>query len=458
MMIEQTLTYRGQYFVLMGRLSPLDNIGPKEIHLERLLARATDPALGGPCAEVILATNFTSEGEATAHYIGEMLKARGIKATRLARGVPVIRPDARGWRTGEVLPGGDIVLSNGVTGAALALDPGARIDVSGASGEFDEPTYRRFGGAEVRSVVRDSDGGSIRLFGAGVVGSTMVGKAGGPTAVGGSLSIVDAGGESGGDPVVLPGRSYYWRDPVTGAIKSSASYASIPDLDLFDEYGTEPLKLTAAMRLAILGLKTQVQTGMEVVVDLDAPGSGGMKNPSEVNPAISAAVVSLLNRYFYSDAAASKHIVIPDIQVAPTIRIAAGSLAAGGFDTVSLQSGTITLGNGVDLGVRGALNLMGTLTNGATGGSARLSAPRITLEARAPYTAAQWTDAAKLGGQLTLEARLLEVGRDALDGAAGTRIAGFANTLLQADEIRLGAAVPSQINTCLLYTSDAADD
>ncbi|TXD52027.1 recombination protein RecR, partial [Ralstonia sp. TCR112] len=63
MMIEQTLTYRGQYFVLMGRLSPLDNIGPKEIHLERLLARATDPALGGPCTEVILATNFTSEGE-----------------------------------------------------------------------------------------------------------------------------------------------------------------------------------------------------------------------------------------------------------------------------------------------------------------------------------------------------------------------------------------------------------
>jgi filamentous hemagglutinin family protein len=394
-----------------------------------------------------LTVNGTLEAPAGRIELNGKSIALASGAQLLARGVPVIRPDARGWRTGEVLPGGDIVLSNGVTGAALALDPGARIDVSGASGEFDEPTYRRFGGAEVRSVLRDSDGGSIRLFGAGVVGSAMVGKAGGPTAVGGSLSIVDAGGESGGDPVVLPGRSYYWRDPVTGAIKSSASYASIPDLDLFDEYGTEPLKLTAAMRLAILGLKTQVQTGMEVVVDLDAPGSGGMKNPSEVNPAISAAVVSLLNRYFYSDAAASKHIVIPDIQVAPTIRIAAGSLGAGGFDTVSLQSGTITLGNGVDLGVRGALNLMGTLTNGATGGSARLSAPRITLEARAPYTAAQWTDAAKLGGQLTLEARLLEVGRDALDGAAGTRIAGFANTLLQADEIRLGAEVPSQINT-----------
>ncbi|CAG2126607.1 Recombination protein RecR [Cupriavidus yeoncheonensis] len=88
-MIEQTLTYRGKYFVLMGRLSPLDGIGPKEIHLDRLLARATDPDMGGPVSEVIVATNFTSEGEATAHYIGEMLKARGLKVSRLARGVPV---------------------------------------------------------------------------------------------------------------------------------------------------------------------------------------------------------------------------------------------------------------------------------------------------------------------------------------------------------------------------------
>jgi recombination protein RecR len=73
-MIEQTLTYRGKYFVLMGRLSPLDGIGPREIHLDRLLARATEPELGGPVGEVIVATNFTSEGEATAHYIGEMLR------------------------------------------------------------------------------------------------------------------------------------------------------------------------------------------------------------------------------------------------------------------------------------------------------------------------------------------------------------------------------------------------
>ena len=85
LMVEHTQAYQGLYFVLMGRLSPLDGIGPKEIHLERLLKRATD----GVVQEVILATNFTNEGEATAHYIGELLGARGLKTSRLARGVPV---------------------------------------------------------------------------------------------------------------------------------------------------------------------------------------------------------------------------------------------------------------------------------------------------------------------------------------------------------------------------------
>lgn len=84
-MIEQTLTFKGLYFILMGRLSPLDGIGPKDLHLEKLVGRATDGAVN----EVVLATNFTNEGEATAHYISEMLKARGLKVSRLARGVPV---------------------------------------------------------------------------------------------------------------------------------------------------------------------------------------------------------------------------------------------------------------------------------------------------------------------------------------------------------------------------------
>jgi recombination protein RecR len=85
LMIEQTLTWKGLYFVLMGRLSPLDGIGPRDLHLDKLVNRATD----GVVSEVVLATNFTNEGEATAHYISEMLKARGLKVSRLARGVPV---------------------------------------------------------------------------------------------------------------------------------------------------------------------------------------------------------------------------------------------------------------------------------------------------------------------------------------------------------------------------------
>lgn len=85
LMMEQTQTYRGLYFVLMGRLSPLDGIGPKEIHLERLQRRAAD----GVVKEVVLATNFTVEGEATAHYIGEMLGVLGLKLSRIARGLPV---------------------------------------------------------------------------------------------------------------------------------------------------------------------------------------------------------------------------------------------------------------------------------------------------------------------------------------------------------------------------------
>ena len=84
-MMEQTQSYAGLYFVLMGRLSPLDGVGPRDIGLDRLLARATD----GVVQEVILATNFTNEGEATAHYIAEMLRARGVAASRIARGVPL---------------------------------------------------------------------------------------------------------------------------------------------------------------------------------------------------------------------------------------------------------------------------------------------------------------------------------------------------------------------------------
>ena len=95
--LERTLAYRGLYFVLMGKLSPLDGIGPNDIGLQKLFDRVAPrddngklmPTADREVQEVILATNFTAEGEATAHVIGQALKSRGMQVTRLARGVPV---------------------------------------------------------------------------------------------------------------------------------------------------------------------------------------------------------------------------------------------------------------------------------------------------------------------------------------------------------------------------------
>src|SRR6478735_504148 len=85
LMMEQAQCYQGLYFVLMGALSPLDGIGPREIHLDRLIKRATD----GAVQETILATNFTVEGAATTHYVSELLGGKGLRLTRIARGLPV---------------------------------------------------------------------------------------------------------------------------------------------------------------------------------------------------------------------------------------------------------------------------------------------------------------------------------------------------------------------------------
>jgi recombination protein RecR len=83
--IEQSGGYRGRYFVLMGHLSPLDGIGPEQLGIGELEALLR----GGLVQEVILATNPTVEGEATAHFLAELTRARGVRATRIAHGVPI---------------------------------------------------------------------------------------------------------------------------------------------------------------------------------------------------------------------------------------------------------------------------------------------------------------------------------------------------------------------------------
>ena len=83
--VDRSTDFRGHYHVLGGRLSPLDGVGPEALRIDRLVQRVRD----GGIREVILATNPTVEGEATAHYIGELVARRGIRATRIAHGVPV---------------------------------------------------------------------------------------------------------------------------------------------------------------------------------------------------------------------------------------------------------------------------------------------------------------------------------------------------------------------------------
>jgi len=96
MAIERTGEYRGMYHVLGGRLSPLDGIGPSELNVEPLIRRAG----GGVVREVVLATNPSVEGEATAAYLGRLLGPLGVRVTRIARGLPV---------------GGDLEYADGVT-------------------------------------------------------------------------------------------------------------------------------------------------------------------------------------------------------------------------------------------------------------------------------------------------------------------------------------------------------
>jgi recombination protein RecR len=83
--VEQATGYRGLYFVLMGHLSPLDGIGPTELGLEAIERRMH----GGEVKELIIATNPTVEGEATAHYLAQLAREQGVKPTRIAHGVPV---------------------------------------------------------------------------------------------------------------------------------------------------------------------------------------------------------------------------------------------------------------------------------------------------------------------------------------------------------------------------------
>ena len=370
-------------------------------------------------------------------------------AQLLARGVPVTYVDESGRVQGEVLGGGAV----SIRGADIQLAEGSLIDVSGAYGEIQIPVAGSAPGqASYKNLALASDGGSIVIKGSSQgtirVAGDLLGASGGAGASGGSLTIIDeSGGPGGGSAAVIIPTRLYWRDPVTNAIKNAIA-TSVPDLDLFNEYGTADVKFTTQMRAALAALQSVTGGGMEIVTDMSAPSSTSLLKPWEVNPAISPMVVDLLNRYFYTNATATTRVVIPNVTAVATSRVMAGSLSGGGFGSVSLQADKgIALADGVHVNVAGALNLSTTkLTNGGNRGSAELSASYISLNALTPYAQMAWNTPASLGGKLTLSAQLIDINKGGVTtSASGTRISGFGETVFAADEIRLGGSLPDQI-------------
>ncbi len=375
----------------------------------------------------------------------------------LARGVPVIEPDAAGHLKGQVLAGGNVSINGG---SAFELEAGATIDVSGAYGEIQLPA----GGSSFSMPLQQtiglaSDGGSISIKGGSKgsirVAATLLGHAGGAGASGGSLTITDVSGGNGTTGGVVIPTTLYWRDPITNKI-TSKSYTQIPDLDLYDEYGTTAVKLTAQIRSALVGLPNVVSGGMEIVQGMDAPGLSGVVKPWEANPVITPMIVDLLSRYFYTNATATTRVSIPDVRTQSTSRVLAGSISGGGFDTVSLDAARgISFADGVQVNVGRALNLTtAKLGNGGGKGSAQLSAAHISLNAVTPYASNAWSAAAGLGGQLTLSAQMIDIkgggtanGNPGVIGANGMLIDGYAKTVLQAQDIRMGGVLPAQISS-----------
>ncbi|MDM0087380.1 MULTISPECIES: filamentous haemagglutinin family protein [unclassified Variovorax] len=363
-------------------------------------------------------------------------------AQLLARGAALIAPDAKGRLSGRVLDGGRIELVGGMADlASVALQAGSLVDVSGSSGQVDSPAAGRFGGeAAGTPLLRlDSDGGSIRVQGALALDGRLVGHAGGASASGGALTLTDSGVKPAGG-ITVPTRLYY-RDKA-GVIRNGL-YTTL-DLDIFDEYGTAPLRLTAAMRTALTNLSPVQASGM--LIDDGGSGGGGVtvQKPWEANPVLDARVVQLLNTHFFSNATATQRIQIGDVQVSASSHVSQKSLADGGFADLSLN-GKVSLNN-VQLQAGRSIAIGGTLS-GLNGSSASLSAPHLMLGGIGGG-ATPAANTAQSGGQLTLKGQLIDIQGSNAPGA-GMRIGGFARTVIEGQDLRFIGEFPAQFSGAL---------
>ncbi len=361
----------------------------------------------------------------------------------LARGTPVIYRDARGWRRGEVRDGGAISINT----ARLSLARGGLVDVSGASGSIDEPSYGPWGPRDPQAVTLDSNGGSISISGTGLVESTLRGLAGGPRAAGGRLrfDMQAASGPDGSSAERLR-QAVQWMDPDCYGLAGNGvcDYSNWQEALDFD---WSPLIGGAAPFVIPSALLAHLEDRKELVLSEGLPAPALEAEP--LDPAAfglsDAALDFFRDSLLYSD-------LLREVLQSPgkihALTVRPGAFAAGGFADLALVNsvqGAIRL-DGVDVSANRSMVLSGQLV-GHKGASSSLRAPHIALSAMA--TPGGSAPVAQGGaGRLALNAELIDVVADAAALAAGggrARITGFGETRFRAGEIRLGSALPEQM-------------
>jgi filamentous hemagglutinin family protein len=385
---------------------------------------------------VIRGTIDAPAGEISVDAQGALHLAAG--AELLARGTPVIWQGVSG-RTGSVASGGAVTL---IAGSLLKLDAGSLIDVSGSSGTIDVPASG-MPRVAAQPLTLVSNGGAISLqsgkSGASIDASLRA-QGGGAGATGGSLSIADV---KVGDEALLPEAlpsTLYWT-AANGTLGRGS--ADSLDLDIFDEYGTDPILFTYEMLDAINRLPGSITGGMVIVPGTanDPNGPASTLTPSEIDPAIDPRVVDLINRHFWFGTGSRpvnmrliSKIDIPNIANGFT-RIAQSSIDRGGFGTVSLGAANgLTFNQGVNLALSGGLSINASrVTNGGTGGSAHLAAAYITINQSDSVAPAY--SSGVLGGTLTLSASVIDI-------VGQNYIRDFADTRFEATDIRMASNTP----------------
>ena len=384
-------------------------------------------------------------------------------ASLTARGLPLIDVDFKTQTlVGEVRKGGTVALSG-----LMNLAKDAVIDVSGGHGVVTTGA-----GRNTQSIDLASDGGSISLATntTSIVDATLIGRAGGPTAAGGVLSVQDSSTavadrqNTFGTPTYIGYFVYvgtggrYNYNPSTKVFSAAAgntgaynftgnSYTAL-DLDPFNEFGTANVLMNATIRSAIMNLAksalgpTQIVDGLAV----DA-AAGGSIRPSTTNAALTEQIAYLVDSYLFTatrSGPASAYVYTPAAKFnvknlqSLALTVSSGAIANGGFSALNFTTPNgLKLGDGLKLDLSSARVTLATpqIVAPTDGARAELSAAYLSLQ-RAGQSLAAVPNTTPASGSLTLNASLID--------ASYFASRGFANTNLNAGEIRFNAPVGTQ--------------